>query len=207
MEFRVGRPQKPFTVEVKRGRKGSVSARPAILAKKPAPAVAAVPERRPVAPPPEPPKPQRRILDAIEPEPKLSIEPAIEVAPADPFKPRRGRPPKAARPATPESEQPRVAKKAEARARKVESRVRKVEASIPPRARREVSRAPEIVAVPVAPPRELKTAHLAQVQAGHAHVAHARAPHGHVTHGDRVEAATSLPRGERWKRRLPKVLW
>jgi L-fucose isomerase-like protein len=37
--------------------------------------------------------------------------------------------------------------------------------------------------------------------------ANAGANHGHLTHDDRVEAATILPRGERWKRRLPRVLW
>jgi hypothetical protein len=31
--------------------------------------------------------------------------------------------------------------------------------------------------------------------------------HGHVSHFARAEAATNLPRGERWKRRVPKVLW
>jgi len=30
---------------------------------------------------------------------------------------------------------------------------------------------------------------------------------GRLTHGIRAEIASFLPRGERWKRRLPKVLW
>src|SRR5271157_3688023 len=117
MEFTVGRPQKPFVVEVKRGRRGAVSGLPAAILKLPEAAPEAVAERRP-APPREPPKPQRRILDAIEPAPapQLVSEPVSTVAVGlvDPPKRRRGRPPKAAAAPAPETKRPVVARRVKA---------------------------------------------------------------------------------------------
>ncbi len=101
------RPQKPFSVEVKRGKKSAASGFPMLLSKQPEPVAPTLAEAKFSAPPAaEPPKPQRRILQAIEPEPvrvHSVVEPldfAAEPAPADPMKRRRGRPPKQpARPA------------------------------------------------------------------------------------------------------------
>lgn len=202
MELRVGRPQKPFTVEVKRGRRGASSARLA-TAPKPLKSLdakpAALPERKPAPPPPPVSTPPRRILDAIEPViqqvPVEAVETleAVEVLETAAPKRRRGRPPKAGR--VPQDEAPASA-----------------------RASRKTTRRPEAAAVPVrampAPVLEPPPAREANQAAVHANgriilanVAPGQTTHGRVTHGDRVEAATSLPRGERWKRRVPKVLW
>jgi hypothetical protein len=190
MEFEVRRPQKPFAVEVKRGRKGAVSGQSASMTKQPETVAVAPAEPRPAKLPPEPPKPQRRILEAIEsaPAPHAVTEPAVASPPvADPLKRRRGRPPKAVRQLEPEIERASIARNEASRT--------------VARARREVFRVVESAAVHVAPSPETKKIAVAS------HAAHGHAAHGHVTHSDRVEAATSLPRGERWKRRLPKVLW
>jgi hypothetical protein len=186
MELRVGRPQKPFTVEVRRGRKGAPSSPVPALAPKPSKkrepvAKAAVEhEHQPVAAPPPPP---RRILAAIEQPPApppVLVEPQIA-------KPRRGRPPKS---------EIAVAPRKPGRPRRD-----------PPR---QIFIEPEAAAAPVGPPpvslaapRETNIVHL--VAQGSAD----RVPskHGHISHVDRAEAATCLPRGERWKRRVPKVLW
>ncbi len=185
MEFKVGRPQKPFVVEVKRGRRGGVATLPTAMPKPSEPAEAAA-ERR-ITPPREPPKPHRRILDAIEPEPapvsQLASEPVEPVA-ADPLKRKRGRPPKAAGAPAQATKRPAVA--------------RREQAPVVPVARRDFLPVP---IVHVAPSPEGKTPVRIDSHAnGHM-------THGHMTHGDRMEAATALPRGERWKRRLPRVLW
>src|SRR5208337_3816658 len=197
MEFKLGRPSKPFVVEVKRGRRGAVSAFPSVLPK-PAEAASSAPVERSPAPPPEPPKPQRRILDAIEPAPAPLLEPVVAVA-VDPLKRRRGRPPKAASvPPARDRERPAVERRAEAPVVAV--------------ARREFLQIPDSLAAQAAPSRETKRVIRTHVQPDearipHDHLVHDHITHGHMTHGDRAEAATSLPRGERWKRRLPKVLW
>ncbi len=163
------------------------------------PAPEAIAERRP-APPREPPKPQRRILDAIEPAPapaELASEP-VAADLVDPPKRRRGRPPKAAGGPAPETKRPIVA--------------RRVKASVVPVMRREFLPVPDghvvaaAISAPAVDPREAKKVIRVDGHA-HGHMTHGHMTHGHMTHGDRVEAATALPRGERWKRRLPKVLW
>ena len=183
------RPQKPFSVEVKRGRKGAASGAPTFISK-PEPHVVPTAEKRQATPPPEPAKPQRRILEAIEPE--RAAAPAAAEAPvtraslfAESVKPRRGRPPKVALVPAPVAERPKVAARNEPSA--VYSYVR-----------REVFAVVEPVVHAGATPHKAK--HAAALVGQTEHV-------GHVTHAARVEAATSLPRGERWKRRLPKVLW
>lgn len=187
----MGRPQKPFVVEVKRGRRGGVATLPTAMPKPSEPAPEAAAERR-LAPPREPPKPHRRILDAIEPEPapvsQLASEPADTVA-ADPLKRKRGRPPKAAGVPTQATKRPAVARRAQA--------------PVVPVVRRDFQPVPD---VHVAPLPEAKTTVRAN---GHAdgHADGHMMTHGHMTHGDRMEAANALPRGERWKRRLPRVLW
>ncbi|WP_294537994.1 hypothetical protein [uncultured Rhodoblastus sp.] len=197
----MARSQKPFVVEVKRGRRGASAASLTVVPKSPeaAPKTVAEPAR-----PPEPPKPKRRILDAIELEPVvLEAAEAERVAP-DPVKRRRGRPPKLpGAPPSPRKQRPAV--------------VRREEAPVVAPARREYL---SIAADRAAPSRESKTARRLQGQslaknsapapmpfASPPIVAQGQATHGHLSHGDRVEAATGLPRGERWKRRLPKVLW
>ena len=183
----MGRPQKPFVVEVKRGRRGAVSGLPTAILKLPEATPEAVAERRP-APPRETPKPQRRILDAIEPAPapavSESVTEPVEAVAADPLKRRRGRPPKAAG--------------APAQATKRPAAARREKAPVVPVARREFL---PVADDHVAPPREPKMV----VRANG--LADGQLNHGHMTHVDRVAAATGLPRGERWKRRLPKVLW
>jgi hypothetical protein len=192
MEFTVGRPQKPFVVEVKRGRRGAVSGLPTAMLKLPEPAPEAAAERRP-APPREPPKPQRRILDAIEPAPApVVLEPGLEPVEAvasDPLKRRRGRPPKAAGVPAQASKRPAA-----------ERREQKPVVAV---ARREFLPVPVAHAAPTGEAKIIVRAN------GHVagHVTQGHMTHGHVTHVERVEAATALPRGERWKRRLPKVLW
>jgi hypothetical protein len=186
MESAVRRTLKPFSVEVKRGRNSAASAAPVFfskLARQPAAPV----EKRPAMAAPEPAKPQRRILEAIVTESAPAPE-AVTEAPvtrnsllAESVKPRRGRPPK------------------------VEAR--KDTATIYTFARREVVAVAKAVAPVAATPRKSKHAVVAQ----DAPVEHSApvelSAHGHVNHAERVEKATSLPPGERWKRRLPKVLW
>lgn len=184
------RPLKPFSVEVKRGRNGSASGAPAILSKLERPAAPAV-EKRPATPPPEPAKPQRRILEAIviEPDPgPAAAEAPVTLASlfAEPAKPRRGRPPKVARVQAPVAERPIL--------------VARNESPAITYARREVA----AVAEPVA--RAKRAAGAPSARGGNSAPAEFSA-HGHVDHAERVEEATGLPRGERWKRRLPKVLW
>jgi hypothetical protein len=185
----VRRPLKPFSVEVKRGRNGAASGAPAFLSKLERHAAPAV-EKRPATPPPEPAKPQRRILEAIviEPDP----EPAAAEAPvtlaalfAEPVKPRRGRPPKVARAPKP-AERPILVARNESPA-----------ITYP---RREVAAVAE-------PAARAKHAPGGQSARGGNRAPAEFSTHGHVDHAERVEEATGLPRGERWKRRLPKVLW
>jgi hypothetical protein len=209
MELRVGRPQKPFVVEVKRGRKGVASGRSNVLPKSLAGlSDAKVEARKPARPPAtlkEAAKPPRRILDALDQELAPMLDPAVEVAATvavDPPKRRRGRPVKAAHVPAVETERQVVVRKPVVLPKPVSVRkpvavqkpvaVRKEEAPVARRARHEFLYAPENIVVLAAPLREPKAAPRA---------------HGHVTHGDRVEEAGALPRGERWKRRLPKVLW
>jgi hypothetical protein len=192
MESMVRRPQKPFSVEVKRGRNGAASAAPAFFSKLVRQTVPAV-EKRPATPPPEPAKPQRRILEAIEMEPapapvaeEASVSPAFLFA--ETVKPRRGRPPKAARVEEPAAERPKLV-------------ARNDSATIYTFARREVVAVAKPVVTVAAPAS--KTKHPVVAQGAPVELS----AHGHVNHAERVEEATSLPRGERWKRRLPKVLW
>lgn len=178
------RPHKTFTVEVKRARKGAVvkvlgAASPKIEA---GPTQDAPQER--LTPPVADVPPPRRILEAIE--PAVSLDPVSELSQPEPvvatLTPRRprGRPPKSASVASvPATKEPRVVAKARAAA---------------PTPRKPAA-TPPAIALEVAPafaPRPVSSA---------------PGPTPHVTHGDRIEAANSLPRGERWKRRLPKVLW
>jgi hypothetical protein len=196
MESMVRRPQKPFSVEVKRGRNGAASAAPAFFSKLVQHVIPVV-EKRPATHPPEPAKPQRRILEAIEIE--AAPAPAAEEAPiagasmfAKSVKPRRGRPPKVAE--EPVAERPKLV-------------ARNDSATIYTFTRREVVAVAEPV-ITVAPPGS-KTKY-AVVARGAPIVNSAPAEpsaHGYVNHAERVEEATNLPRGERWKRRLPKVLW
>ncbi len=230
----MGRPQKPFTVEVKRGRRGALATRPVVASKPTKPLgakLAPLPEPRPA--PAAPPSP-RRILDAIEPAIKTSVVEAaatvgeaagIEDASA-PLKRRRGRPPKAA--SVPQA----ASSPASSRVARGGARVRKEPmasaavavmpvAAIPvatmPVAATPLAATP-LAATTAAPPREARAVHangrIPAVEGSAAQGAktqgaktQARAASGRITHGDRVEAATSLPRGERWKRRVPKVLW
>jgi hypothetical protein len=191
MESMVRRPQKPFSVEVKRGRNGAASAAPAFFSKLVRHAVPVV-EKRPATPAPELTKPPRRILEAIEMEPAPA--PAVDEAPVNPaslfaesVKPRRGRPPKAARKEEPDAQRPKLV-------------ARNDSATIYTFTRREV------VAV-AATPNKTKPALVAQGAPVGNSAPMELSSHGHVNHAERVEEATSLPRGERWKRRLPKVLW
>ena len=157
-------------------------------------------EKRPPTPPPEPAKPQRRILEAIVTE--QTAAPAVAEAPVTPaaslfaesVKPRRGRPPKVAPVQAPAVERPKLVASNES-------------AAIYTYARREIVGIAEPVAYVAATPRKAKHAVVGRgVQVGNSANAELSA-HGHVNHADRVEEATALPRGERWKRRLPKVLW
>lgn len=207
------RPMKPFSVEVKRGRNGAASAAPHFFSKlerQPAPV-----EKRPATPAPEPAKPQRRILEAIvaepAPAPAAAEEPAVARTSlfAESIKPRRGRPPKEARDQTSAPERPKLVASNKS-------------AAVYTYARREivVVAEPPAAAYVAAPPRKKKPAVVGfAAQNGRAiqngllgaqnknGAAEEFSTHGHVNHAERVEEATSLPRGERWKRRLPKVLW
>jgi hypothetical protein len=208
MELRVARSQKPFVVEVKRGRRGAAAAPLTVVPKSPEAAhkVAAEP-----APPPEPPKPPRRILDAIEPEPV--VPEAAEAAPfaADPVKRRRGRPPKLpGAPPTPRKQRLAVTRREET---PVITRARRdypfvaAEKAAPSREKAAPSRESKAAPRPQGQSHANSSAHVAAPSLSPSAVAPGHATHGHLSHGDRVEAATGLPRGERWKRRLPKVLW
>jgi hypothetical protein len=195
---RVRRPQKPFTVEVKKVRKGGfarfLGAGPqwsetdlAEDAPKEQPTPQAAPPRAEPAPPRAEPAPPRRILEAIEPvsesapAPEGSPEPVGEIE----AKPRRrGRPPKVV--AIAADEEIAVAPK-----------VRAVRA--PRKKSHAIESSPEIelvrpVAAPPAPAPIFAPASSPE-------------PSVRVAQANRAEAASSLPRGERWKRRLPKVLW
>ncbi len=189
------RPLKPFSVEVKRGRNGAASATPAFLSKLERPAVPTV-EKRPAAPRPEPAKAQRRILEAIvaEPAPAPVVAEAL-AAPVSVFaesvKPRRGRPPKVEPVQAPATERPKLALRSEA--------------VVYPFARRETVAVAEPVIYIAATPRKMKQA--VGGSSAQANASSEISTHGHVNHAERVEEATGLPRGERWKRRLPKVLW
>jgi hypothetical protein len=189
---RVRRPQKPFTVEVKKVRKGGfarfLGAGPqwsesdlAEDAPKEQPAPQAAPPRA------EPPPP-RRILEAIEPvsesapAPEGSPEPGGEIE----AKPRRrGRPPKVV--AIAADEEIAVAPKVRA-ARAPRKKSHAIESSP------EIELVRPVVAAPPAPAPIFAPASSPE-------------PSVRVAQANRAEAASSLPRGERWKRRLPKVLW
>jgi hypothetical protein len=212
MELRVARSQKPFVVEVKRGRRGGVAAPFTVVPKSPDSALKTLAEAS-FAPPPEPPKPPRRILDAIEPEPVVLAAPEEAPVAADPLKRRRGRPPKVAgAPPSPRKQRPAVAERDEAP-------ILAARREFPPVAAGRVAplRKPKVVFRPQIPNHGQGGGHVAQppvtqspVTVGHVTLGQATrdsVPHGHLTHDGRVEAATGLPRGERWKRRLPKVLW
>ena len=188
---------KPFSVEVKRGRNGAASAAPLFFSKERQPAPV---EKRPAMAPPEPAKPQRRILEAIVMEPAPAPAAVTEAPVTHDFlltesvKPRRGRPPKIALVEEPVSERPKV-------------EARKDSATIYTFARREVVAVAKPVVTVAPTPSKTKHAVVAQgAPVGNSAPVELSA-HGHVNHAERVEEATSLPRGERWKRRLPKVLW
>jgi hypothetical protein len=187
---RVRRPQKPFTVEVKKVRKGGFAR---FLGAGPQWSESDLAEDAPkdqpspqAAPPRAEPAPPRRILEAIEPvsesapAPEGSPEPVGEIE----TKPRRrGRPPKVV--AIAADEQPAVAPKVRA-ARAPRKKSHAIEISP------EIELVRPVVATPPAP-----------VFAP----ASTPEPSVRVAQANRAEAAGSLPRGERWKRRLPKVLW
>lgn len=210
------RPQKPFSVEVKRARKGAVSGTPVFTAK---PALLDVPKAEsPILAPPEREKPRRRILEAIEPDlpPAVVDEPHFREAAiagaspqAESSKPRRGRPRKIALApdASPVRANPVRAKsptrtKSPARVNastRAKSGARMESSAVFAPTRRESFAIAESAFVAPAP-REANGAIASKPARPNNHV-------GHVTHAGRVEAASGLPRGERWKRRLPKVLW
>lgn len=207
------RPQKPFSVEVKRCRNGAASGAPVFLSRLERHAVPVV-EKRPATPQPEPAKPQRRILEAIVTEPAPAPAAAEEPVNtrsslfAESVKPRRGRPPKDAPILASAPERPKL--------------VASNESAVYTYARREIVGVaePAAAAYVAAPPRKKKPAvvglaapngiatqnGLLGAENGNGAPAEFSA-YGHVNHAERVEEATSLPRGERWKRRLPKVLW
>jgi hypothetical protein len=212
MELRVARSQKPFVVEVKRGRRGVVVAPFTVVPKAPDAALKTAAEAS-FAPPPEPPKPPRRILDAIEPEPVVLAVPEVEPFAADPPKRRRGRPPKVpGTPPSPRKQEPAIAEREE-------TPILVAHREFPTVAAVRVAplRQPKVIFRPQSPNHgqgggRAAQAHAAQPDLAQPPVTNGQAklasvPHGHPAHDGRVEAATSLPRGERWKRRLPKVLW
>lgn len=194
------RPQKPFTVEVKKVRKGGFAR---LLGVGPqwsdSDRAEDAPKEQPAPPQPAPPRaepaPPRRILEAIEP---ASDRAAADEAGLDAAAPetspaagdtetkprRRGRPPKVVTVAG--GAEPAAAPKVRA----VPAPRKKSPAN---KSRLEIELAPPIAApadpAPVFAP------------------ALAPEPTGRVAQNNRAEAASSLPRGERWKRRLPKVLW
>jgi hypothetical protein len=202
---RVRRPQKPFTVEVKKVRKGGfakfLGAGPqwngSDLAEE-APKEQPAPSR--VAPPRAEPGPPRRILEAIEPASEStpadeavagadnSLEPVGEIE----AKPRRrGRPPKAATIA--DGAETAVARKV----RTVPAPRKKSGAPAPSKKPRATASGPQIeISLPVATPPAPVSAPASTPELT-----------ARVAQSHRAEAANGLPRGERWKRRLPKVLW
>jgi hypothetical protein len=146
--------------------------------------------------PPEPAKPQRRILEAIVTEPAPAPA-AVSEAPetrdslfAESVKPRRGRPPKVAGVQAAVAERPKL--------------VASNESAVHTYARREIIAVAEPVAYIAAGPRKAVGGRRERFVNGAPAELSAQ---GHVNHAERVEEATALPRGERWKRRLPKVLW
>jgi hypothetical protein len=189
----VRRPQKTFVVEVKRARKGAVAkilgAETHKIEADPSPGKSNEPLAPELEAPPAEAAPPRRILEAITPPPAPEIsDPAPELSHPTPVvtkpTPRRprGRPPKSAG----ATSLPTIAaaSPAVAKAPRPEAKNRPLAAP-----RKRLAAAEVVPALPARLPTS------------------APGPTPHVTHGDRVEAATSLPRGERWKRRLPKVLW
>lgn len=176
------RPLKPFAVEVRRGKKNAAQGASAfpLKAPPPAPTVAAPILATPVKA--EAAKPPRRILEAIEPTPApepVLAEPAAEIW---------------AEPSAPDASSPKTSlpKAAALKPRRIrEANVVRIAA---PERRRPVDvfvepvaeRAAEIVVPVFARPSEKKKT---------------------TFHAARVEESASLKRGERWKRRLPKVLW
>jgi len=168
-------PQKPFVVEVKRGRKNSDAQRSISWPQPKEPVFSAAAARRQVVPhtatPKEPAQaaaqPQRRILEAIEPEPAVNPT-AARAANVDKPVRRRGRPAKGPRPAAVSREETHASRVSEATGAKVE----KAAVAAPPLG------AAKHVGLP-----------------------------GRVAPGGRGASETDLPRGQRWKRRLPKVLW
>jgi hypothetical protein len=195
-------------VEVKRGRRGGAPAPFTVVPKAPDVALKILAESS-FAPPPEPPKPPRRILDAIEPEPVVRAAPEEEPVAADPLKRRRGRPPKVpGTPPTPRKPRPPVVEPAEAPVLAAARR------EFPAAAAEIVAplRQPKVIFRPQSPNHVQNGGRAVQLDLALAPVPVAQAtlagvPQGNQTHDGRVEAAISLPRGERWKRRLPKVLW
>jgi hypothetical protein len=195
-------------VEVKRGRRGAATTPFTVVPKAPGAALKTAAESS-FAPPPEPPKPPRRILDAIEPEPVARAAPEEEPVAAEPLKRRRGRPPKVpGTPPTPRKPRPAVAEREEAPVLAAARR------EFPPVAADRVAplRQPKVIFRPQSPNHGQGGGREVQLDLDLPLVPVAQAtlagvPHGNQTHDGRVEAATSLPRGERWKRRLPKVLW
>jgi hypothetical protein len=202
---RVRRPQKPFTVEVKKVRKGGFAR---ILGAGPqwneSDLAEQAPKEQPAPPQAAAPRaalaPARRILEAIEPvsesAPANEADAAPEISPGlageTEIKPRRrGRPPKIAivakdaePPAAPKPRAvPAPRKKSPAIIKKSPAIKRRPEVELVP-----PITAPAVAALVLAP-------------------APAPAPIARVAQANRAEAASSLPRGERWKRRLPKVLW
>ncbi|MDI9849197.1 hypothetical protein QM467_14155 [Rhodoblastus sp. 17X3] len=186
------RPQKPFTVEVKKVRKGGFARflgagrqwSESDLAEEARKNQPAPPQS---VPPRAEPAPPRRILEAIvpasesgavdEPGSDASAEASPEVAGETETKPRRrGRPPKVVIVA--EGAEPAAAPKVRA-----VPAPRKKSPAI--KSRPAIELVPPVVAAPVSAPE----------------------PNARVAQSGRTEAASSLPRGERWKRRLPRVLW
>lgn len=196
------RPQKPFSVEVKRARKGAASGAPVFISK-PTP-LDTLKAESPIVAPPEREKPRRRILEAIEPDLPLPIDNETGdldgASPrAESLKPRRGRPRKIA--GAPEA--PAARGKSSVRVKsavRVKSGARSDNSNVFAATRRDAFVSIEPTPVYVAPnPQEANRAAPKPARPNN-HV-------GHVNHAGRVEAASDLPRGERWKRRLPKVLW
>lgn len=173
------RPQKPFTVEVKRGRKGPAAkflGAEAPKADAPMPIKSAAPNPPPAAFQPRP-EPPRRILETIAPPPVAALAPDEVVAGAPKVRGRKrtngkahGEPVLASR----EAEKRPRPKPVRLEAPRVAGASERKQASVP---------RPFIFAAPLA------------------------APVLRAAHDERAEAADALPRGERWKRRLPKVLW
>jgi len=232
----VRRPQKPFTVEVKRAGRTPLSAPPPVKPKPRELTVDDVFKPRSAAADevfkqrdPAPSKPTGRILDTLTPEPVVEPQPeflelpevepeapverrmkaaakaapqlrrtstsvveAVETA-ALPVKARRGRPPKV------------IASK-DLAATDLSEPVRIIAADEEPALPAVVVAAVEPALAPVDFP------YLAPLRGQAAPLsergARKAALHpGRLTHSIRAETAENLPRGERWKRRLPKVLW